>query len=77
MTIKNIFIIIVLIIVALSVLDALLSAVQQFSNRGNALSFIDLFTTALFFVLFTGLSIIKFIGQKRGLVGGGGKPWLQ
>jgi len=77
MTIKNVLIIIVLILASHSVLVALVSAVQQFSNRGNATSFIDLVTPALLFILFTGLGIIKFIGQKRGSVGGGGKPLLQ
>jgi hypothetical protein len=77
MTLKNILIVVVLVISAYCVLNGIKSDIIQLSIHRSSLPFIDWFTPALICVIFTALGIIKIIGQKRGLVGGGGKPWKE
>jgi hypothetical protein len=74
---KNVLIIVVLTISVFCVLDSIRSDIVELSTRKNSISFMDWFTPAIICVIFTALGIIKFIGQKRGLVGGGGKPWKE
>ncbi len=73
MTLKNLLIVFVLIFAAVCLLYAVISDLQEMSVRRSGLSFFDWFTPALLGIAFTALGIIKFIGQKRGIVGGGGK----
>ncbi len=73
MNVKNIFIVAVLIFSAVCLVYGIVSGLQELSVHRTAVTFFDWFTPALIGAIFTALGIIKFIGQKRGIVGGGGK----
>lgn len=77
MTLRKIFTGVVLIIAALCVIIAVKSNIAELAIHKSTLSFFDWFTPAFISAVFISLAIIKFIGQKRGLIGGGGKPWSQ
>ncbi len=73
MALKNFLIVFVLIFAAICLLYAVISDLHEMSVRRSGVSFFDWFTPASLGAIFTALGIIKFIGQKRGIVGGGGK----
>ncbi len=75
MNFNNIRIIAVLTISALCLFYAVISDILDISAHRAAITFFDWFTPALMAIIFSTLGVIKLVGQKRGIVGGGGKSW--